>query len=103
VSDRVFVTGIGVISALGFDIDENRFRIAEIKKRHWPQFRFFDTVYKEEIPVAEVKASNIELAERQQVKTGWIVFPDFPAGAYRCTAGICHRLRSGILPEPGPV
>jgi len=67
VSDRVFVTGIGVISALGFDIDETASALQK-SKSGIGRISLFDTVYKEEIPVAEVKASNNELAERAQVK-----------------------------------
>jgi 3-oxoacyl-(acyl-carrier-protein) synthase len=69
VSDSVFVTGIGIISAIGFDCEETAVSLQEAKSGIG-RITLFDTVYKEEIPVAEVKAGNKKLAEMAQVKEG---------------------------------
>jgi len=67
VSESVFVTGVGIISAIGFNCDETAAALQKFKSGIG-QITLFNTAYKEEIPVAEVKASNAELAEMAQVK-----------------------------------
>lgn len=59
-SDRVFITGIGVISAIGYNADEVlhslKNAVCGITK-----ISLFDTIYQNEIPAGEIKASNHEL------------------------------------------
>jgi 3-oxoacyl-[acyl-carrier-protein] synthase-1 len=69
VSDSVFVTGTGIISSIGFNSEENAAALQKLKSGIG-RITLFDTLYKEEIPVAEVKAGNNELAEMAQVKEG---------------------------------
>ncbi|MBN1416847.1 MAG: beta-ketoacyl-[acyl-carrier-protein] synthase family protein [Bacteroidales bacterium] len=61
-SERVFVTGIGIIAATGFDCKAAADALQQ-SKSGIGKITLFDTIYKDEIPVAEVKATNKELAE----------------------------------------
>jgi 3-oxoacyl-(acyl-carrier-protein) synthase len=65
--ENVFVTGIGIISAIGFDCDETIVSLQK-SKSGIGSITLFNTLYKEEIPVAEVKASNRELSELAGVR-----------------------------------
>jgi len=62
-SDKVFVTGIGIISAIGNDVSEV-LKSIYLKKSGLGFSSYIDTIYKNEIPVAEVKLSNSELIEK---------------------------------------
>lgn len=57
---RVFVTGTGIISAIGCNVQETSFSLETMRTGIGPLTRV-DSVYKERIPVAEVKLSNDEL------------------------------------------
>ena len=59
---KVFVTGIGIISAIGFDSQGAMKSLQEQRTGVGP-LSYIDTVYSNEIPVAEIKASNEELFE----------------------------------------
>ena len=61
-SKRVFVTGIGIISAIGFDV-EGVIQSLKHQRTGIGTLSLIDSVYKNEIPVAEIKASNNELLE----------------------------------------
>lgn len=65
-SERVFVTGIGIISAIGFDCSETELALQGAKSGIG-RITQLDTLYKDEIPVAEVKAGCMELVERAKV------------------------------------
>ena len=65
-SDRVFVTGIGIISAIGFNNEENSSAL-KASRSGIGTIMLLDTIYKDEIPVAEVKATNKELKEISEV------------------------------------
>lgn len=67
-SDRVFVTGIGIISAIGADVNEVLHSVNE-KKSGISYTDHLQTIYKSEIPVAEVKISNEELAQSLGLKS----------------------------------
>jgi 3-oxoacyl-(acyl-carrier-protein) synthase len=60
VPQRVFVTGIGIISAIGFEVKEviNSLQGMRTGISH---LTLIDSIYKDELPVAEIKASNKEL------------------------------------------
>lgn len=66
-SEKVFVTGIGIISAIGFDWGETALSLQK-SASGIGQISLFDTLYKGEIPVAEVKAGNRELSEMAEAK-----------------------------------
>jgi 3-oxoacyl-(acyl-carrier-protein) synthase len=66
VSDRIFVTGVGIVSAIGLDCMEAAASLQQ-SKSGIGKIALMDTVYKDEIPVAEVKASNTKLAEIAKV------------------------------------
>ncbi|MDD5570086.1 MAG: beta-ketoacyl-[acyl-carrier-protein] synthase family protein [Bacteroidales bacterium] len=71
-SDRVFVTGIGIISAIGNSSDEVLNSI-NLKKSGIKLSSYLDTVYKNEIPFGEVKFSNKELSEKLKINSGQII------------------------------
>ncbi|MEE4198158.1 MAG: beta-ketoacyl-[acyl-carrier-protein] synthase family protein [Bacteroidales bacterium] len=61
-SKRVFVTGIGIISGIGKNIEEN-LQALEQKKSGIGKINYLPTIHKDSIPVSEVKYSNQELIE----------------------------------------
>jgi len=60
VPNRVFVTGIGIISAIGFDVEGTKRSLKE-ERTGIGALTLIDSIYKGEIPVAEIKATNNEL------------------------------------------
>lgn len=60
---KVYITGIGVISAIGNKVSEN-YESLLAKKSGIGEITFLDTVHKGKIPVAEVKLSDKELKYR---------------------------------------
>jgi 3-oxoacyl-[acyl-carrier-protein] synthase-1 len=62
VPQKVFVTGIGIISAIGIDTKEVINSLIA-QRSGIGNMSFIDSVYKNEIPVAEVRATNDELLE----------------------------------------
>jgi 3-oxoacyl-(acyl-carrier-protein) synthase len=62
VSDKIFVTGVGIISSIGFDNEEVSSALNE-SRSGIGKITLLDTIYKDEIPVAEVKATNKELKD----------------------------------------
>jgi 3-oxoacyl-[acyl-carrier-protein] synthase-1 len=67
VPEKVFITGIGVISSIGFSIDET---IGSLKSSRSGigKITMLDTYYQEELPAGEVKATNEELFEMARIK-----------------------------------
>jgi 3-oxoacyl-(acyl-carrier-protein) synthase len=59
-SRRVFVTGIGIISAIGNDMNETLSSLID-EKTGIGEITLFDTIHKGKFPLAEVKLSNDEL------------------------------------------
>lgn len=59
---RVVITGMGIISAIGNDVQENYASL--IRGRHGiGSVSHLETLHKDDIPVAEIKLSNDQLAE----------------------------------------
>lgn len=61
-SERVFVTGIGIVSAIGLNVKETVTSL-QGSKSGIGRITLLDTIYKDEIPVAEVKATNKDLSD----------------------------------------
>ena len=57
----VFVAGIGVISAIGKNVDENLVSL-ETGQAGMGEIKYLDTIHRKRLPAAEVKFSNPELA-----------------------------------------
>ena len=62
-SQRIFVTGIGIISGIGNNVDETLESIKQ-KKSGVAEIKYLKTNHKGKIPVSEVKLSEDELIER---------------------------------------
>lgn len=62
-SSRVFVAGVGVISAIGNNTAEC-FAALKNSRAGMGSIRYLDSIHRNKIPVAEVKLSNDELASR---------------------------------------
>lgn len=58
---RVFVTGMGIITALGKDVSENFEALVQCRSGIG-QLHLLDTIHKDKIPAAEVPYTNEELA-----------------------------------------
>ncbi len=61
-SKRVFVTGIGIISGIGNNVEETLISLKH-KKAGIEDIQYLDTIHKGTIPVSEVKLSENELIE----------------------------------------
>lgn len=59
---KVFVTGYGIISAIGFNVGEAIDSLKKLKTGV-SNLTLIDSVYRGEIPVAEIKATNRELVD----------------------------------------
>lgn len=59
---RIYVTGFGVISAIGVDVDESIHSLMT-GKSGIGDISYLETIHKQSLPVGEVKQSNEELAE----------------------------------------
>ncbi len=59
---RIYITGIGIISSIGNNIQEN---LVSLKSKNTGigKITFLETVHKNEIPVGEVKLTDLELIE----------------------------------------
>jgi 3-oxoacyl-[acyl-carrier-protein] synthase-1 len=66
VSAKVFVTGVGIISSIGLNNEETASALQE-SRSGIGRITVLETLYKDEIPVAEVKATNKELKEISEV------------------------------------
>lgn len=102
-SERVYITGLGLISAIGMNIGENYASLSGMKSGIG-KIRYLDTVYKDEIPVAEVKASDEELFRmaEMQIEQGYTRTALLSINAAREAvnmAGVDMRdgLRNGII------
>jgi 3-oxoacyl-(acyl-carrier-protein) synthase len=60
---KIYITGIGIITALGNTTDENLSSLME-ERSGIGEITLIDTIHKGKFPLAEVKLSNAELAER---------------------------------------
>lgn len=67
-SQKIYITGLGIISAAGFNLGENLLSLKN-SMSGIGQISLFDTLHKEEIPVAEVKADNASLKEMTGVQS----------------------------------
>ncbi len=68
-SQRVFVTGIGIISGIGNNVEETLQSLKE-KKSGVEDIKYLQTIHKGVIPVSEVKLSEEELIERAGLPEG---------------------------------
>ncbi len=68
-SQRVFVTGIGIISGIGNNVEETLQSLKE-KKSGVEDIKYLQTNHKGTIPVSEVKLSEEELIERAGLPKG---------------------------------
>lgn len=62
-SQRIFVTGLGIISAIGSNVREVMDSLKEMRTGVG-RLTLIDSIYKDEIPVGEIRASNRELLEK---------------------------------------
>ncbi len=60
---RIYVTGLGVISAIGNNSEENLKSLTE-KKHGIGKIDLIDTVHKDELMVGEIKLTNEEIADK---------------------------------------
>ena len=63
---KVYITGAGIISSIGFNYTEVLSSL-ESSLSGIGRLAYIDSVYRDDIPFAEVRASNNELMERAQV------------------------------------
>lgn len=67
-ANRVFITGLGIASSIGISTDEVLSSLIS-GKSGIGSLTLFDSVYKSEIPIAEVKYSNQQLSELTAIHT----------------------------------
>jgi 3-oxoacyl-[acyl-carrier-protein] synthase-1 len=68
VAGKVLITGVGIISSIGKNYDEVLHSL-NCSQTGIGKLSILDTVYKDEIPVAEIKASDNELREIAGIST----------------------------------
>jgi 3-oxoacyl-[acyl-carrier-protein] synthase-1 len=61
-SRRVFITGYGIISAIGNNAEENYSSLVN-KRSGFGRLNFLDTVHRDELPSCEVKLSDSALCK----------------------------------------
>jgi len=66
VAEKVYITGAGIISSIGFNYMEVLSSL-ESSLSGIGRLKYIDSVYRDEIPFAEVRASNNELREMARV------------------------------------
>lgn len=69
---KIYVTGIGIISAIGLNIAEN-FNSLKTVKQGIGKLENFETIHSQTFPCGEVKLDNFQLAEILDISIG----PDF--------------------------
>ncbi|MCK9612167.1 MAG: beta-ketoacyl-[acyl-carrier-protein] synthase family protein [Bacteroidales bacterium] len=80
-SEKVYIKGMGMISAIGFNVQEALHSLRELKYGVGP-ITHLDTVYKGTIPVAEVKKTNEELKNFLCIDTDTVI-------SRTCLLGMC--------------
>ena len=66
---KIYVTGIGAVSAIGFNVAENFNSL--IKSNHGiGKPEYLDTVHRDTLPCGEIKMTNSELAQQAGIKIG---------------------------------
>jgi 3-oxoacyl-(acyl-carrier-protein) synthase len=66
-SQRVFITGFGIISAIGNNAEENRHALKN-NKHGFGQIETFETAHKNSIPACEIKISDEDLTNKAGLK-----------------------------------
>lgn len=66
-SERVFITGFGVISAIGNNTEENRHALKN-NKHGFGRIETFETVHQQSIPACEIKISDEDLTTKAGIK-----------------------------------
>jgi 3-oxoacyl-(acyl-carrier-protein) synthase len=66
VPEKVIVTGVGIISSIGLNVLETASTLLA-SKSGIGKIELLDTIYKDEIPAAEVKATNKDLKEISEI------------------------------------
>jgi 3-oxoacyl-(acyl-carrier-protein) synthase len=94
-SQRVFVTGIGIISAIGHDVKETLSSLIA-EKSGIGEITLFDTIHKGKFPLAEVKLTNDQLLEM----TGNPGKPNFTRTALLGMVAAKAALISGGIDDP---
>lgn len=59
-SKKVFITGMGIVSSIGNNVEEHKAALSELKTG-FGKVDFFETIYRHELPVFEIKKSAAEL------------------------------------------
>ncbi len=84
---KVVVTGMGMITAIGNDVAENLDSLKNRKHGVGP-LTHLETSLRENLPAAEIKFSNDELAAMAGIKNSEAFTPHCITGADRSTAGL---------------
>jgi 3-oxoacyl-[acyl-carrier-protein] synthase-1 len=66
---KVFVTGIGIVSAVGMNVTENLNSLKTLK-HGIGKLENFETVHSQNLPCGEIKLSNLQLAEKLGIAIG---------------------------------
>ena len=68
-SDRIFITGYGVITSIGKNKEEN-FQSLIQRRCGFGTLDFLDTIHKNDLPACEIKLSDKQLCEFAGVEPG---------------------------------
>ena len=91
---KVYVTGIGIISAIGLNVVEN-FNSLKTLKHGIGKLENFETIHSQTLPCGEIKLNNSQLAEILDISIG----PDFSRTALLGMIAAREALSNAGLPS----
>lgn len=101
-SEKIFVTGLGMVSAIGLNVEEV-YQNLILQKHGVGKIQYVDTTLKNQVPAAEVKKSNKELKQllsipENQIITRTALLGMLAASEALKNSGIATKgLRCGII------
>lgn len=93
-SPHVYVTGLGIVSAIGLNVAENISSLKDLK-HGISMLDYLDTIHSESLPCGEIKLSNPQLAQMLDIKIG----PDFSRTALLGLISVREALENAGLPN----
>ncbi len=87
-ANRVYITGCGIISSIGDNVNETFSSILE-EKTGIGKIDLLNTNHKDHLIAGEIKHTNEELAKMTGSSTYRWNYPDYFAWYHRCKGGNC--------------
>ena len=100
-AERIAITGLGIVSALGMNVQENLDSLI-LKKSGIGQMEYIQSIHKAELPVGEIKKTDQQLAEYlnipyQQTLTRTTLLAMIAAKEAWTDAGVKGDEKAGVI------